>query len=132
MVLPLHATHLLIDIYSTIRLSTWMGSYEESEAFINECYDHADEIETAKLLRLRSRNFFGRNKFSEALEFTLQALSLLGVELDANPSMEFADELFEEVKNQMLSIGVDAVLQIPRTTDVKMDLAVSLLSDAGT
>lgn len=115
-----------------IRLSTWRSSYDESDAFINECYDHAEDIELkANLLRLRSRNQFMRNKFSDALSYTLQALRLLGVEMMANPTMEMADEMFEEVKNEMLAVGFDAVLRIPRATDPKMDLAVSLLSEAG-
>lgn len=115
-----------------IRLATWRSSYDESDAFINECYDHAEDIELkANLLRLRSRNQFMRNKFSDALSYTLQALRLLGVEMMANPTMEMADAMFEEVKNELLAVGFDAVLRIPRATDPKMDLAVSLLSEAG-
>lgn len=73
-----------------------------------------------------------RNKFADALSVTLQALRLLGVELDPNPTSEMADKMFEEVKNEMLAVGFDAVLRIPRATDAKTDVAVSLLGDAGT
>lgn len=73
-----------------------------------------------------------RNKFADALANTLRALRLLGIEMDLNPTSEMAESMFEEVKNQMLAIGFDSVLQMPRATDAKMEIASSLLSDAGT
>ena len=39
--------------------------------------------------------------------------------------------MFEEVKNEMLAVGFDEILMIPRTTDPRTELAVSLLNDAG-
>lgn len=39
--------------------------------------------------------------------------------------------MFEQVKNEILAVGFDEILMIPRTTDPRTELAVSLLNDAG-
>lgn len=39
--------------------------------------------------------------------------------------------MFEEVKNEILAVGFDEILMIPRSTDPRTELAVSLLNDAG-
>lgn len=40
--------------------------------------------------------------------------------------------MFEQVKNEIMAVGFDEILLIPRTTDKKTELAVTLLNDAGT
>lgn len=72
-----------------------------------------------------------RNDFHAALKDTLLALHILGVDLDTAPTQEKADTMFEQVKNEILAVGFDAILAIPRT-DPGTDLAVALLGDAGT
>lgn len=39
--------------------------------------------------------------------------------------------MFEQVKNEILSIGFEEILSIPRSSDPKIELAVVLLNDAG-
>lgn len=56
---------------------------------------------------------------------------MLGVDVNPAPTQEQVDETFEEVKNEIMAIGFDNILTIPRTTDPKTELAVSLLNDAG-
>jgi hypothetical protein len=73
-----------------------------------------------------------RNDFSAALKDTLLALHILGVDLDPVPTLEVADTMFEQVKNEILAVGFDAILAIPRTSEPRTDLAVALLGDAGT
>jgi hypothetical protein len=73
-----------------------------------------------------------RNDFSAALKDTLLALHILGVDLDPVPTLEVADTMFEQLKNEILAVGFDAILAIPRTTEPRTDLAVALLGDAGT
>lgn len=73
-----------------------------------------------------------RNDFHAALEDTLLALHILGVDLDPAPTQEKADIMFEQVKSEILAVGFDAILAIPRTSDPGTDLAVALLGDAGT
>lgn len=82
-------------------------------------------------MRLRSRNHWLRNNFSESLKDTILALQVLGVEVNPAPSRRDADTLFEQVKNEILAVGFDEILSIPRATDPKTDLAVALLNDAG-
>ncbi|KAI0063199.1 STKc type histidine kinase [Artomyces pyxidatus] len=114
-------------------LSTWRGDYEGSDAFIVQCMERSERPEEkALLLRLRSRNHWMRNNFSIALDDTLHALHILGVDIDAAPSQSQADVMFEQVKNEILAVGFDAILSIPRTSDPRTDLAVALLGDAGT
>jgi hypothetical protein len=73
-----------------------------------------------------------RNDFEAALKDTLMALRILGVDLDPVPTLEVADTMFEQVKNEILAVGFDAILAIPRTSESRTDLAVTLLGDAGT
>lgn len=73
-----------------------------------------------------------RNDFDAALKDTLLALHILGVDLDPSPTLETANAMFEQVKNEILAVGFEAILAIPRTSEPRTDLAVTLLGDAGT
>ncbi|KAF8272384.1 histidine kinase [Lactarius quietus] len=116
-----------------VELSTWRGDYKGSDQYIEACYERASHSgERAFLLRLRSQNNWMRNDFHAALEDTLLALHILGVDLDPAPTREKADMMFEQVKSEILAVGFDAILAIPRTSDPGTDLAVALLGDAGT
>ena len=109
------------------------GDYKGSDQYIEACYERASQSrERAFLLRLRSQNNWIRNDFHAALEDTLLALHILGVDLDPAPTQEKADIMFEQVKSEILAVGFDAILAIPRTSDPGTDLAVALLGDAGT
>ncbi|KAH8992121.1 hypothetical protein EDB92DRAFT_1945661 [Lactarius akahatsu] len=116
-----------------VELSTWRGDYRGSDQYIEACYERTSQPgERAFLLRLRSQNNWMRNDFHAALDDTLLALHILGVDLDPAPTREKADTMFEQVKNEILAVGFDAILAIPRTSDSRTDLAVALLGDAGT
>ncbi|KDQ54896.1 hypothetical protein JAAARDRAFT_196280 [Jaapia argillacea MUCL 33604] len=113
-------------------LLNWKGDYAGSDTLVDECFSKADHPEDkARLLRLRSRNHWMRNNFSQALRDTLQALHILGVEVNVAPTRREADAMFEQVKNEILAVGFDDILAIPRATDPRTDLAVALLNDAG-
>lgn len=83
------------------------------------------------LLRIRSRNHWLRGCFHEAFNDTLFALKILGIELNPAPTCRETDVMFEQVKNEILSIGFDEILSIPKSNDPKIELAVILLNDAG-
>jgi hypothetical protein len=72
-----------------------------------------------------------RNRFNEALNDTLMALHLLGVDVNGTPSKREADLMFDRVKNEILSVGFEEIMAIPRATDPRTDLAVALLNEAG-
>ncbi|TFK57700.1 histidine kinase [Heliocybe sulcata] len=110
-----------------------LGDFIESDSLVEECLAKADHPEDkARLLRLRSRNHWMRNNFKDALKDNLLALHILGVDVNAAPSRREADAMFEQVKNEILAVGFDDILAIPRATDPRTDLAVALLNDAGT
>lgn len=93
---------------------------------------HADQPEEkGALLRLRSNNRWLCNNYSDALEDTLLALKILGVTVNAAPTRKEADLMFEQVKNEILAVGLTEILAIPRTTDPRIELIVALLNDAG-
>ncbi|KAF8213626.1 hypothetical protein K438DRAFT_1902622 [Mycena galopus ATCC 62051] len=99
-------------------LTSWQGDYEQSEAIIRECLDHAEAPEDkGSLLWQRSRNKWLCNRFSEALSDTLLALKILGVEVNTAPTRREADRLFDQVHNEILAVGFDEILAMPRTTD---------------
>ena len=81
---------------------------------------------------MKSRNRFACADFSSALDETLAALAILGVQVNASPTKEEVDVLFEQVKSEILAIGFSEILAIPRANDSRIDLVVQLLNDAGT
>lgn len=72
-----------------------------------------------------------RGNYSAALSDTLLGLRILGVEVNSAPSRREADMMFEQVKNEILAVGFDDILSIPRARDPRTDLAIELLNDAG-
>ncbi|GJE87861.1 histidine kinase [Phanerochaete sordida] len=113
-------------------LSTWKGDYASSDFYIAECMSRTGEPENkAQILRIRSRNYFMRGNYTGALRDTIHGLHLLGVDVNATPSRREADQMFEDVKNEILAVGFEEILAIPRARDARTDLAISLLNDAG-
>jgi len=108
------------------------GDLEASDSILSECLLHCKQPEDkGNILRLRSRNHWLKGSFSYALNDTLLALKVLGIEVNMSPTRRQADIMFEEVKNEILAVGFDEILMIPRSTDPRTELAVSLLNDAG-
>ncbi|EKM60729.1 uncharacterized protein PHACADRAFT_155836 [Phanerochaete carnosa HHB-10118-sp] len=113
-------------------LSTWRGDYANSDFYIAECMTRSNEPENkAQILRIRSRNYFMRGNYTEALRDTINGLHLLGVDVNPTPSRREADQMFEDVKNEILAVGFEEILAIPRARDPRTDMAISLLNDAG-
>ncbi|KAH6917111.1 dual-domain HisK/Mak2 protein kinase [Coprinopsis sp. MPI-PUGE-AT-0042] len=126
---PMRTFHLLLRLAA---LYTWKGELDKSDSILLECYDHALHPEDkSNVLRLKSRNQWLRNNFTEAFNNTITALNVLGIEICYSPTRKQADIMFEQVKNEILAIGFDEILATPRTTDRKTELAVTLLNDAG-
>ncbi|GAW08325.1 histidine kinase [Lentinula edodes] len=114
-------------------LATWKGDFAESNEFLKQCMAYAQQPEeVAAVLRSQSQNNWMNKNFSGALEDTLQALKILGVEVNPAPTRREAAHMFERVKNEILAIGFDEILSIPRANDPRTELAVRLLNDAGT
>ncbi|KZT22094.1 histidine kinase [Neolentinus lepideus HHB14362 ss-1] len=126
-------TRTLLLFTRLAALSNWKGDFNESDSLVEECLAKASHPEDkARLLRLRSRNHWMRNSFEGALRDNLLALHILGVDVNAAPTRREADAMFEQVKNEILAVGFDDILAIPRAADPRTDLAVALLNDAGT
>lgn len=90
-----------------------------------------DPENKAQILRIRSRNHFIRGSYTEALRDTINGLHLLGVNVNPSPTRKEADAMFEDVKNEILAVGFEEILAIPRARDARTDLAIALLNDAG-
>ncbi len=115
-----------------LNMNLGAGDLSISDNVLNECFLHIHQPEDrGNILRLRSRNHFLRGNYTAALNDTLLALKVLGIEVNLSPTRRQADVMFEEVKNEILAVGFDEILMIPRTTDPRTELAVSLLNDAG-
>ncbi|KAH9921391.1 histidine kinase [Fomitopsis serialis] len=135
----LDATSWASDLDRTTSLSlklaelyTWKGDFATSDYLINECLHRVEDLESkVRMLRTRSKNHWMRGNYKAALSDTLQGLHLLGVDVNAAPTRREADQMFEQVKNEILAVGFDDILAIPRARDSKTDLAISLLNDAG-
>ncbi|KAF5355680.1 hypothetical protein D9756_004007 [Leucocoprinus leucothites] len=113
-------------------LFQWKGDLEASDKIVAECLEHVNKVEDrCAVLRTRSRNCWLRGCFQEAFNDTLLALKILGVDLNPAPTRQETDTMFELIKNEILSIGFDEILTIPRSNDPKTELAVALLNDAG-
>ena len=72
-----------------------------------------------------------QGSFDDALNDSLAALHILGIEVPKAPTNRDLDIMFEEVKDEILAIGFDEILGIPRAADPRTDLAVAVLNDAG-
>jgi hypothetical protein len=72
-----------------------------------------------------------QGSFDDALDDTLTALHILGIEVPKAPTKRDSDIMFEQVKDEILAFGFDEILGIPRATDPRTDLAVAVLNDAG-
>lgn len=108
------------------------GNLEASDTVLHDCLLHCKQPEDkSTLLRQRSHNRWLQGRFSDALNDTLSALKVLGIAVDREPTQRQVDVMFEEVKNEIMAIGFDNILTIPRTSDPRTELAVSLLNDAG-
>ena len=110
----------------------YSGDLDASNSILRECLLHCIEPEEqSNILRLRSRNEWLRGNFFEALNDTLLALRVLGIEISLSPTQSQADAMFERVKSEIMTLTWEEILLIPRTTDPKIELAVTLLNDAG-
>lgn len=113
-------------------LLQYLGDLDASSSVLRECLLHCIEPEEqSNILRLRSRNEWLRGNFFEALNDTLLALRVLGIEISLSPTRRQADAMFEQVKSEIMTLAWEEILLSPRTTDLKIELAVSLLNDAG-
>lgn len=100
---------------------------------MHECLDRSEEASVrAQVLRIRARNHFMKGNYASALNDTITGLHLLGVDVNPFPTRREADAMFEQVKNEILAVGFEEILCIPRARDARTDLAISLLNDAGT
>ncbi|KAI0325627.1 histidine kinase [Cubamyces sp. BRFM 1775] len=114
-------------------LYTWKSEFNLSDNLLQECLIRCESPEEkARLLRLRSRNHWMRGNYSAALNDNILGLHLLGVDVNAAPTRREADIMFEQVKNEILAVGFEDILNIPRARDSRTDLAIALLNDAGT
>ncbi|KAF7784549.1 hypothetical protein Agabi119p4_714 [Agaricus bisporus var. burnettii] len=115
-----------------ISLYRWKGDLNSSDDIIQECLQHVTRVEDkCVLLRARSKNHWIRGQTTEAFSDILLALRMLGIDLNPSPTACDIDTAFQQVKNEILSIGFGEILSIPRSRDVKIELAVALLNDAG-
>ena len=109
-----------------------LGDFATSDYLIDECLHRVEDVEgKVRMLRIRSRNHWMRGNYKAALDDTLQSLHLLGVDVNSAPTRREADQMFEQVKNEILAIGFENILSIPRSQDYRVDLTVQLLNDAG-
>ncbi|EPS99596.1 hypothetical protein FOMPIDRAFT_1147208 [Fomitopsis schrenkii] len=135
----LDATSWAKDLERTTALSlklaelyTWKGDFATSDYLIDECLHRVEDIEgKVRMLRIRGRNHWMRGNYKAALADTLQGLHLLSVDVNSAPTRREADQMFEQVKNEILAVGFDDILAIPRARDSRTDLAIALLNDAG-
>ena len=58
------------------------------------------------------------------------ALRVLGIEISVSPTRQQADAMFELVKSEITTLTREDIL-LTRSTDPKIELAVTLLNDAG-
>ncbi|KAH8120504.1 dual-domain HisK/Mak2 protein kinase [Phellopilus nigrolimitatus] len=113
-------------------LYIWKGEAENSNIILSELLRRAVFPEDkARCLKLSSENKFFLNDFSGALRDTMTALEMLGISVNLSLTKDEMDKLFEQVKDAILAIGFDRILESPRTEDPRIELAVQLLSDAG-
>lgn len=138
---------LNINIDKTVDLILPSGDVESSERTLSQTRASTPE-DKARCLKLSSNNAFLLNDFAGGntnyqsallqlmnisllgLDKTIEALEILGLSVNLNPTKEEMDTLFEEVKSSILTIGFEKLLELPRAGDPRVDLTVQLLNVA--
>jgi hypothetical protein len=106
-------------------------NYSSSIALVEECLVHAQSGEDkARLLWIRSRVYWARNEFTLALEDTLQALAFLDCHTNRHPSRNDLDAIFEATRSRIMSVGMENILELPRSTSDRVNLIASLLVES--
>ena len=114
------------------RLINSTGELDSSNRYLEEVYNRASsEVDRAQCLKIRGRNKFMANDFMSGLKDTLSALELLGVTINLSPSEEETNALFDRVSGEILELGSEHILNIPRSEDPRAELTMQLLSTAG-
>jgi hypothetical protein len=109
-----------------------LGDLDSSNDIIRDCLQHVSKVENrCVLLRARSKNHWMRGQPTEAFNDILLALRTLGIDFNPSPTSWDIDTAFQQVRNEILSIGFGEILFIPRFKDPKTELAIALLNDAG-
>jgi hypothetical protein len=88
-------------------------------------------LEKAEVLQLRARSHWLRGDFVKALADTLLALKVLGIEVSSTPTRREVNAFFDAIRNEIMAVGFENILNIPRASDKRVELAVTLLNDAG-
>ncbi|CCM01303.1 uncharacterized protein FIBRA_03352 [Fibroporia radiculosa] len=113
-------------------LYTWKGDFSMSDSLVETCLEHAEDPDSkVQMLRLRSKNHWMCGNYKASLADTLLGLHILGVDVHPSPTRREADIMFDQVKNEILAVGFEEILAIPRARDTRTDLAIALLNDAG-
>lgn len=103
-----------------------------SNTYVQECLQRSQDADVkAQVLRIRARNHFMKGSYTSALNDTIAGLHCLGVDVNPSPTRREADAMFDEVKNEILAVGFEEILNIPRARDARTDLAIALLNDSG-
>ncbi|VDC01932.1 unnamed protein product [Peniophora sp. CBMAI 1063] len=113
-------------------LALWRGDLQDAQEYISDCLPRAEEpIDKATVLKLRSQCHWQNDRADASMKDVVLALEALGIDLDFSQDPDEVNTMFEQVKNEVLAAGFDAILSMPRCQDEKIDLAVNLLGDAG-
>ncbi|KAG6896745.1 hypothetical protein C0992_006407 [Termitomyces sp. T32_za158] len=119
--------HIFLELWVHLKSLTWqlaIRSFLNARSLLRSDHWTNDSARTFALLsRLAD--------FAEALNQTLFALKHLGVELKPAPSEHEADAMFDLVKNEILAVGFDEIMSMPKAIDKRTELAITLLNDAG-
>jgi hypothetical protein len=67
-----------------------------------------------------------------ALEDTLTALAFLDCPIDPRPSADDLDIVFETTRTQIMSIGMENIISLPRSNSDRIDLIACLLVEGST
>ncbi|KAL5518690.1 CHK1 [Sanghuangporus vaninii] len=110
-------------------LYQWKGDVEASNCCLEDARPMSPE-DIARCLKLRSNNAFLLNDFAGGLERTMEALEILGLKINLKATKEEMDLLFEEVKDAILAIGFQKLIELPRADNPRLDLTVQLLTVA--
>ena len=122
---------LTLDISSEYQQCSYLtGEHEEAEAWIETMLREAKTpLKQAEILSMRTRQYSTMGKMRASIEAAIAGLSLLGVDISANPDQNTIDAEIAEVTRNLGGRQIAELIDAAPLTDPTSRVAIRLLME---
>ncbi len=106
------------------------GDYKEAEAWTETMLEHAQTpLAKAEILSARTRQYATIGKMRESIQAAIAGLSLLGIDLLANPGSDAVADEFAQVEKNLQERSIPKLIDAPGLVDPQARVAIRLLME---